>query len=1295
MPFAEENYGTSSRPRCWNRISRRVEVGPPRTPPCHVPTRCSNSLSRRLEGLLQETDVPGKLTGRTGRGAVAGAVACRAARPIWHRQLRRWVLLCILAGTPCVAPPCLADVVLLRSASLPSGRQRVEGTIEDYTGRELVMVNAGGKRLRFKSQQVLRIEANWTTEHLEGNEHLARRQYAQAVSSFQAAARRETRPWVQRLIVARLVEAYRELGQDAQAAKLFLELVESDPDTPWFDVAPLVWLGGSVSPQLEERARQWLQDESRPAAVLLAASHLLHTARHEQALGRLETLADAADARYRALARGQLWRAALQQASPEQLERWSLEAEAFPACALPGVAIVLARGHAARKNYLAAALWGLRGAVLFPEHALLAAEGLWQAGTALEKAGHGPLAARVLAELAARYPDSRLARLALERLQALDPALAAAPEAVLATVGATGRSTAPGTADDDMSAVLDTMAVPPGSEPAVQHLAAHDEPLSRFLALSEALRARRLHLVTAWYAEWLAARLPEDDPRHIELACEQSRCLIDQAIELPPPEAAPLWQQAAAVVRDVAARCPEHPRLVLAKVQQGLVELIQGELGREALLATGADEAGEDVRARLREAILLLQAADDHVQKLLRSQPPRPQETALSTRELLALSHHISFQLARAYRNQGLAYPPDSADRINALRQAQERLGPLAQLEPQHALAWPARLEEIRCLRLLGELDQAAGRLSLLKKADPPPHVQDAMQAEELRLALASGKVPRAVSLADNMAQAGGRTSADLALALLEVWLAAWREAASLSDQPETPAGDAHPPAPLGSQEELRQRAATLVQAMAQYGPYWLRRAEALLATSAGTLAASGDVELVRRAAAGLFRKGQLEQALQALAQAQHAAAAAGNPPAAFEAAFLAAAMLESSGRGAEAATQYRAAALADPQHPRAAEAHLQAVYLAAHPPADSPDPATCQAWLEEHLRTWPDAATAMQARLWLGRLLELQGDYQQAAAAYEQVPLDDRLGREALAGAVRAYDLLLSQAAQAGKDANSLAAEAGRRFARLVELAHGSLPAEWSPAQRDAVLAAARVWLLYTTDHYGQAERLLAAGLSGMPPPSAEWRAAAQGWLVFALAAQGQRAKAQELVGELAGGTPSELVALLQAVDGLLAASEGDVRRELALLQLALFDEMHGRLEQLADQEQAALALCLLRARLAAEDIQGARAQAERIVAAHPERGRVQEACAQLLTDSMQPELLQLAARRWQEIVRRLPNGSARWLHANYYLALTWERLGQKKKAAALARYVQQLYPEGGTAQLRAQFAALLKRCQ
>ena len=55
---------------------------------------------------------------------------------------------------------------------------------------------------------------------------------------------------------------------------------------------------------------------------------------------------------------------------------------------------------------------------------------------------------------------------------------------------------------------------------------------------------------------------------------------------------------------------------------------------------------------------------------------------------------------------------------------------------------------------------------------------------------------------------------------------------------------------------------------------------------------------------------------------------------------------------------------------------------------------------------------------------------------------------------------------------------------------------------------------------------------------------------------------------------------------------------------------------------------------------------------------------------------------------------GSERWFRAKLGLALSHERLGNPQRAAQIVRLTQVLHPELGGPALKAQFDALVRRC-
>src|SRR5262249_2675013 len=160
-------------------------------------------------------------------------------------------------------------------------------------------------------------------------------------------------------------------------------------------------------------------------------------------------------------------------------------------------------------------------------------------------------------------------------------------------------------------------------------------------------------------------------------------------------------------------------------VQRGLVDLVQGELLREEAQSLDAPESAmAPARDRLRNAVTQLRKSLAAVEELQRtvnragaSALPKPDEP--TPNDAAAVKRNVDYQLARAYRNQGESYPPGSPDRASALDQATKTLELLARSETADELTWQARLDEVVCRRLLGDLDGAERMLGLIDGESP------------------------------------------------------------------------------------------------------------------------------------------------------------------------------------------------------------------------------------------------------------------------------------------------------------------------------------------------------------------------------------------------------------------------------------------------------------------------------------------------------------------------------------------------------------------------------------------------
>ena len=332
-------------------------------------------------------------------------------------SLRRWLTLaCIMAAWSGQA--AALDTVEVAAASAPRGRTRLSGRVVDYTGRQLVLELPGGRRQEIPGDRVLGVKTRYDPQQVEADRLLEKGQYAEALALYQRAIAGEKRPWVKRLILARMVWCFQGLGQAQPAGEAFLALVQSDPSTPHFDCIPLAWIPAQPPALLQETARGWLARDERkaPAAVLLGASHLLPTAERPAALARLQRLATNPDKRIALLALAQTWRAAANP-SDDQLEGWQRGVEQMPEPLRAGPYYALGRGYLQRQRWEDAALALMRIPIVYAQHRHLAARSLLEAARSLERLDRPKQAARLYRELLKSYPEAPSAAEARSRIE--------------------------------------------------------------------------------------------------------------------------------------------------------------------------------------------------------------------------------------------------------------------------------------------------------------------------------------------------------------------------------------------------------------------------------------------------------------------------------------------------------------------------------------------------------------------------------------------------------------------------------------------------------------------------------------------------------------------------------------------------------------------------------------------------------------------------------------------------------------------------------------------------------------
>jgi hypothetical protein len=801
-----------------------------------------------------------------------------------------------------------------------------------------------------------------------------------------------------------------------------------------------------------------------------------------------------------------------------------------------------------------------------------------------------------------------------------------------------------------------------------QAATAGDADDERFL---DGLRARGLYELAEKHCADRLADTSTSEARRADLTIELSRTLAEHALVAPPADAPRLWQQAHRVIEDFATRHPRNPRLLLVRLQAALVMAAQGEAAREEAEVAGDPKASEAARANLRGAIGAFKELSREIAGQLRRSTARPAAGELATAELQSLDVSVRYELARAYRNQALCYPPASADRINALALAIEQLAPLKHDEPRTSLTWSAALEEIACLRLLGEYPQVERRIAGLEKSRPSREFSERLRAERIRLALARARVDEALSEGGDSRQAGG---AEIELARLEASLAAWQNAEGRRDS--------------AAAADFQRRAIEQVRAIQRtLGARAARSAERMLSRAMSNSKSPQSADALAEVAAGYFRNGQMDKALAAYDSAADKAREARQPALAFDLGLTAATIEKEQQHFRAALDRYRALATDSPSEPKAAEAHLLAVYCAAQlAQAEQPPKLDeYESLLRQHVATWPKSRTASQAWAWLGRLAENRGDWQQTIEALRQVPPGDPRFAEAVEAIGRSYEAWLAELHQRGQSGERLADEA----LAWCEQVSPKRDAKPSDAARSANLVAARVWLSEISDGAAQAERLLTAALARDAEAPVEWKAAAQRLLVAALAAQGKTAEADTLLKQIPRATAADWLALCQTLSPIRRRARGEVHPKLAEIELAAADEVINRRQEL----DAATLLAVARDRAVTLAALGRRSEAidqlQALARAHPRDGQTHEELALLLMAGNDAEL-QAAVGKWAEVAKRSRPGTPRWFRAHYSLARTQLTLGRVAAARATIAQVAARYPDFGGADSKRQFDEL-----
>lgn len=815
---------------------------------------------------------------------------------------------------------------------------------------------------------------------------------------------------------------------------------------------------------------------------------------------------------------------------------------------------------------------------------------------------------------------------------------------------------------------------------------------ARYLA---GLRERRLYSLVEAYCR---RRLDEAylvERRRAELTVELSRTALEAALFAKSPEREELAARAVKIIDDELRNKPSSAWRPLLDVQRGLVELVWGErLREEAQLLNAGEPQLEQARERLRSAVAQLKQARTSVEERLREShraKPGVNADVPDAEDWFSVRRNVDYQLGRAYRNQGESYPPRSPDRASSLEQAVETFESLTRAEQTDPITWQARLDEVTCKRLLGDLDSAEMILDLIDANAPPAEVADRARAQRIRVRIVANLLDEARKfLKPEDTDAASTVDADVRLAALE-WLIAFGAA-------EEKAGRTQ------QATEIRARAAALTALIAErQAPYWARKAEALAASAVASTVTTSPAAVhadssLTSAAASFYRQGNLDKAIEIYDQLFAQAWSKRQQEVAFDAAFTAGAIEQQRKQYAAAAGRYSKLAQTLAEHPRAAEAQLLAAYnvgqtlLAAKPDVLEAGLASYSQLLETQLKQWPSAKETAQARVWLGNLRMQQRAWDAAALAYSGVAPESPLALEAVR---QLADCRLKQLAAlriSGQPTGPMFVEVERELARYLP-GYPQPTSIATPVARTAATALAKLGLLYGDEAFApRAVVLLAEAARAVELPEVEAATIAV-WRAAALVAAGHTEEAASIVAQSTNIPPSDAVAVVGLLDS--AKPQAMPRHDAMLAEMVL--KLAASVRQRSEPFVGPDALRVARAEARALNTLGRAAEArsayDALLRNFPQDADARMAYAEFLARQTDRESLTLAAAKWREVERASPESSPRWYRARLGIVQAYADLGDKAKALQLIELTQALHPELGGPESKAKFDALFDR--
>ena len=297
-----------------------------------------------------------------------------------------------------------------------TGRQvKATGTIENYNRGELLLRTSSGQIKSIEASSIAEIQADYPSTYLEAKLRMSNLEFDQALPLLDKALVQAPDGWMKHEILARQVECFSSLNRPEEAAIRYVQLLQLDPKSAFYDCVPLVWTSVEATARTQQLAQSCIRQQKYPYVALLGASILLTSDKKTEAQTALNALTKSDDADVAVLAQMQLNRLSLTPMPETTLKNLEKKVDALPRNLQYGPRFILGQlwSRSAAESSIKtdkAALSFLQCAANSKAPVELQARAFYSAGTVLLNEGARDEAFRIFRRLIEKFPDSQWAQ---------------------------------------------------------------------------------------------------------------------------------------------------------------------------------------------------------------------------------------------------------------------------------------------------------------------------------------------------------------------------------------------------------------------------------------------------------------------------------------------------------------------------------------------------------------------------------------------------------------------------------------------------------------------------------------------------------------------------------------------------------------------------------------------------------------------------------------------------------------------------------------------------------------------